>query len=161
MRSLLRVRRRGDDASRCAILYAILGALKRDEKAKDDVVDLYTVGGYISGRVPEISASLQYVPAAESPLKRQFSAGPSPAAFENGDPRLRGSERPEPYYWRRPIIEVRKSPDGDALVTAEATRNALVTVKACDGPWALMRAGILRRATARMCAGIRSGCLLA
>jgi SH3-like domain-containing protein len=37
--------------------------------------------------------------------------------------------------------EVRKSPGSDAPVAVELKRNSLVTVKACDGPWALIARG--------------------
>ncbi len=36
------------------------------------------------------------------------------------------------------VIQVHKTPDGDGPVTVELKRNDLVTVKACDGPWALI-----------------------
>jgi Caspase domain len=125
------------------LTYAILEALNRDEKAKEDVVDLYTVGGYISRRVPEISLqqfNMYQQPKAD--LKDNFPLGKRQPLLKTAAIACKLTGPSEgPSHIVASNIEVREKPDGSSPVTIELKRNALVTVKACDGSWALLARG--------------------
>jgi hypothetical protein len=125
------------------LTYAILEALNREKTEKDDVVDLYTLGAFITRRVPGISLeAFNMYRQPKVDLKENFPIGRRQPLLKVAAiacvPPMLGEEA---NYITAGAIEARKGPDGDTPVTAELKRNALVTVKACNGPWALVARG--------------------
>ena len=125
------------------LTYAFLEALNKDEGLPDDFVDLLTVAAHLSRRVPEISAATFGVrQRPKTDLKDNFPLGVRKPVLRTA---ALFCQSPQPgqeaNYFAAFDLKLHQGPSDTAPVIIELKRNSLVTLKACEGAWALIERG--------------------
>ena len=121
--------------------YAILEALNKQEGAEDETVDVYGLAAHVDRRVPQISqAEFGIRQKPEPVLRDDFPLGTRKAVLQLAAAPLcklpaQGSEA---NYTTSRAVQVRTKPSDNAPVALELAENSLVTIKACEGAWALI-----------------------
>ena len=117
---------------------AMLEAMNRQQGAGDEPVTLLGLGSYVSRRVIEISRQeFGIVQTPKTDLKDDFTLGLRQSVLKPVAVACTMGGEAAQYTTKR-SADAREKPAGDAAVTLPLTRNALVTLKACDGEWGLI-----------------------
>ncbi len=124
------------------LTYAMLEAMNRQEGAASEPVNLLGLGAYVSSRVIQISREkFGIVQTPKTDLKDDFTLGLRQAVLKSAAVACKMSGEAAQYITKR-AADVREKPAGDAAVALPLTKNALVTLKSCDGEWGFVaRAG--------------------
>jgi WD40 repeat protein len=126
------------------LTYAILEGMNAQEGAPAQPVTLLALGDYVGRRVIELSErEFGIVQAPRTEMRDNFPLGiRQPILKLSSDVVCQVPEQSSgPTHVTSREVDVRENPADDAAVVAPLSRNALVTVTKCNGPWALIARG--------------------
>jgi WD40 repeat protein len=126
------------------LTYAILEGMNAQEGAPAQPVTLLALGDYVGRRVIELSEKeFGIVQAPRTEMRDNFPLGiRQPILKLSSDVVCQVPEQSSgPTHVTSREVDVRENPADDAAVVAPLSRNALVTVTKCNGPWALIARG--------------------
>jgi WD40 repeat protein/tetratricopeptide (TPR) repeat protein len=126
------------------LTYAILEGMNAQEGAPAQPVTLLALGDYVGRRVIELSEKeFGIVQAPRTEMRDNFPLGiRQPILKLSSDVVCQVPVQSSgPSHVTSREVDVRENPADDAAVVTPLSRNALVTVTKCDGPWALIARG--------------------
>jgi WD40 repeat protein len=126
------------------LTYAILEGMNAQEGAPAEPVTLLALGDYVGRRVIELSEKeFGIVQAPRTEMRDNFPLGiRQPILKPSSDVACQvPGQSSGPTHVTSRAVDVRENPADDAAVVAPLSRNALVTVTKCNGPWAFIARG--------------------